>query len=101
MTFQEAKDLKLCDTVFFIIGGNNKVCKERVIGISLPKKERVDVTCPNPNNANYRNALHHTDVFLKEEDALRVILQKKQDKVISIKSELSIIRERLNTLLNP
>ena len=93
MTFQEAKNLRLGDTIFVIDRGD-KVYEKRVIGIRLQRNKQVNVI--------YTDTLlgdtSHVEVFLKEKDALEVVLHKKEANARDISLELSIIRKKLNTL---
>ena len=99
MKFQEAKNLKIDDTVF-IIGNDNKVYSKRVIGVNLKNVKQVDIT--HTNNAKDKPAtgfiLPHESVFLKEKHALRCIMQAMDSQVSDIESKALVIRDRIKIL---
>jgi len=99
MKFQEAKNIKVGDTVF-IINSENRVFSKRVIGLSLRKGRQIDITHINhtQNDLAKGYILPHEDVFLKEKHALRYILEGIESQVTDIKVKGLVIRDRIKTL---
>ena len=100
MEFQEAKNLIIGRTVF-VIGKDGKVQKKKVTGIKLKGAKQLDITYVDYAAKNFtdRYILPHEELFLKESDALEIILHVKKSQIISIGAVVDSLRKRLVEVL--
>lgn len=100
MTFEEIKNLKIFDKVF-VIDTDSKVYPKKVTGVKFSGAEKLNITCVDYTDKNYFNEyiLPCEEVFLKESDALEIILHVKKSQIVSIKSAVEILQKRLREVL--
>ena len=99
MKFQEAKSLKLGDTVF-VIGNDNKVYSKQVTGISFRSKNAIDITHVNQGAKDTGSGYisSHKAVFLKEKHALKEILEGWLLRISDIEAKTDNIKTRIKKL---
>jgi len=102
--FQKARSLKIGD-VIFIIDEYNVIYRKEVTGIKLTSLRELDISCGKPvdnlfSRASYEEyTLSHENVFLKESDALEVILRVKKSEVSSVNNAIKFVQKKLTKAL--
>lgn len=98
MKLQEAKNLSIGDIVF-VIDKRNVVREREVIGTKLVDESSVNITYVMPGVVNDSGfVLSHGDVFLKEEYALEIVLDKYVFQRNEMESKIVDIRNKITKL---